>query len=289
MVDDKTEELKLALKKTFGQENNTKQDFIKQNKANSGIQRIANDNKKTINNLLMYILIFINFILICIIFYVLVEQNKTNIAPTAKSKNVIQNQENINENQNKKTIEKVKAKYMQEIVFMNEEMNKLKETHKKQINFMNKKIQTLGSSKIQNITTVSNLDVRKLFLSEKFKLLKCYKSKKGSNFLSKSCKDNIKIFINKYKKLARFEIIGVIAQDDDVLYEKLNTNDFKNLPKDVKKTVKEYLFKGLARERVLEAFWHIKEVLKSDIIIIPTNYYVTSIKESKGIVIKAYY
>ncbi len=298
MADDKTEELKIALKKTFNQDNNLKQDFIKQNKAHSDTTSIKNNNKKTTNNLVMYILIFINFILICIVFYVLITKNEANINLVTKENNTLTKQldkkvkqiskikPDTNKEQNKNDIKQLKDKHMKQVTIMNEEIKKLKRNHTAQSAIMNEKIKLLENKKGQNISLVSRSDVKKLFHSKKFKLLKCYKSKKGSNILSKNCKDSIKKFISKYKDLARFEIIGVIAKDDDVLYNKLNTN---NLSEDLKKIVKEYLLKGLARERVLEAFWHIKEVLKSDIIMIPTNYYVKSLKESKGILIKAYY
>ena len=289
MTDDKTEELKLALKKTFNQDHSLKQDLKKENKPHLNSKEINNGHKKTINNFLMYILIFINFILICIIFYVLIEKN---IKPIVKEKSVLlntmnnKNKQNSGKNLSKENTYKLKEKYMKQIVLMDEEIKHLKQDHATQIILMNKKIKILGHLKTKNIATVSSLDVKKLFHSEKFKLLKCYKSKKGSNILSKSCKKSISIFINKNKNSARFEVIGVIAKDDDVLFKKLNKN---NLSENIQKTIREYLFKGLARERVLEAFWHITEVLKSDIILIPTNYYVKSIKESKGILIKAYY
>jgi len=53
--------------------------------------------------------------------------------------------------------------------------------------------------------------------------------------------------------------------------------------------VKEYMYRGLSRERVLETTWYIKDVLGEDTILTPTNYYVKSKKNNKGIIIKAYH
>lgn len=53
--------------------------------------------------------------------------------------------------------------------------------------------------------------------------------------------------------------------------------------------VKEYMYRGLSRERVLETSSQIKSILGEDIILTPTNYYVKSTKNNKGVIIRAYH
>ncbi len=66
-------------------------------------------------------------------------------------------------------------------------------------------------------------------------------------------------------------------------------DNIKQMDKAFQDRVKEYMFRGLSRERVLETSWQIKDILGEDTVLTPTNYYVKSKKNNKGIIIKAYH
>lgn len=142
------------------------------------------------------------------------------------------------------------------------------------------------------VTKIVDLDKQNFktyYNSLKFNTLKCYKFKAGDVFPTKSCKENLKKFLNENKNSIKFEIIPVIAQDDNILISKLNLKNNKNLDDSFKNKIEEYIFKGLGRQRVLETTWHVKDILGEDTILTPTNYYVKSKKNNKGVIIKAYY
>ena len=129
---------------------------------------------------------------------------------------------------------------------------------------------------------------KKYYNSSKYNTLKCYNFKASDIFPDNSCKNDLKKFLNANKKAIRFEIIPVIAQDDNQIFDKMKDN-IKQMDKTFQDRVKEYMFRGLSRERVLETSWQIKDILGEDTVLTPTNYYVKSKKNNKGVIIKAYH
>jgi hypothetical protein len=129
---------------------------------------------------------------------------------------------------------------------------------------------------------------KKFYNSLKFNTLKCYDFKKANSKPDETCVKQLKPFLDKNKDAIRFEVIPVMSKEDNQLFEgmkKVLSNDNKNY---VEK-VKEYMLRGLSRERVLEVSWKIKEILGEDIVLTPTNYYVKSKENNKGVLIRAYH
>lgn len=129
---------------------------------------------------------------------------------------------------------------------------------------------------------------KKFYNSLKFNTLKCYDFKAANTKPDESCLKQLKPFLDKNKDAIRFEVIPVMAKDDNQLFEGmkkvLNNNDKNYVEK-----VKEYMLRGLSRQRVLEVSWKIKDILGEDIVLTPTNYYVKSKENNKGVLIRAYH
>ena len=129
---------------------------------------------------------------------------------------------------------------------------------------------------------------KEYYNSSKYNSLKCYNFKAGDIFPTSQCKSDLKKFLISNKNAIRFEVIPIIGENDNIIFKKMESN-LKNMDKKFQSKVKEYMSKGLARERVLETSWNIKHQLGEDTILTPTNYYVKSKKDNKGIIIKAYH
>lgn len=119
----------------------------------------------------------------------------------------------------------------------------------------------------------------KMLNGKKFNIAKCYDYTNTTLKPTNSCKKTLSEFFEKNKDSIRFEIIGVIGEDDIKKATALTQN----------KKIKDYIIRGVARDRVVEAAWLIKEVHKSKTLITPVNYYITSKKNNKGIVVRAYH
>ncbi|WP_419764513.1 MAG: hypothetical protein ACNI28_12130 [Arcobacter sp.] len=135
------------------------------------------------------------------------------------------------------------------------------------------------------VTATNEIDDKTLknyFNSQKFEIYKCYDFKVGQTIFPNECKKSLKEFLAKNKDSFKLEVTAVISPDDKVIYKNVNLND-------ADEKIKEYILRGFSRERVLETTFYITDVLKDDTILTPVNYYVTSKKLSKGIIIKAYY
>ncbi|MGB6329207.1 MAG: hypothetical protein WBF48_09770 [Halarcobacter sp.] len=129
---------------------------------------------------------------------------------------------------------------------------------------------------------------KKYYNSLKYNTLKCYNYKAGDIFPTTKCKANLKKFLFANKNALRFEVIPVIAEDDNKNFYKMEKN-IEKMDKNFKAKVKEYMAKGLSRERIIETSWYIKNILGKDTILTPTNYYVKSKEKNKGIIVKAYH
>lgn len=127
---------------------------------------------------------------------------------------------------------------------------------------------------------LSNENFKEFFNTKKFNLAKCYNYKTFEYMPTKACKESLSIFLAKNKKAIRLEVIGVISKDD--------IKEASKLSKDEK--IQKYIVRGIARDRVVEASWLVKELIKDkNIVITPVNYYIKSKENNKGIVLRAYY
>jgi REP element-mobilizing transposase RayT len=140
----------------------------------------------------------------------------------------------------------------------------------------------------EKIVDLNNTNFNKYYNALKFNTLKCYNFKKGDSILTKKCQDSINDFLKQNKDAIRFEILPVVADDDNIIFEKIKPK-IQEFEKSFKDKVEEYILRGLSRQRVLEATEYIKNKFGEKVIITPTNYYVKSVKNNKGIIIKAYY
>ncbi len=135
------------------------------------------------------------------------------------------------------------------------------------------------------VTSEKDIDdktLKKYFNSQKYEIYKCYDFKVGQTNFPNECKNTIKEFLHKNSDSFKLEVIAVVSPDDIELINKIKLEN-ENAK------IKEYIVRGFSRGRVLETTFYIKDFIKDDIILTPVNYYVTSKKLSKGIIIKAYY
>jgi hypothetical protein len=135
------------------------------------------------------------------------------------------------------------------------------------------------------VTSNKNMDdqtLKNYFNSKKYEIYKCYDFKVGQTIFPNECKKPLKDFLTKNKDSFKLEITAVISPDDKIIIDNANLTN-------ANEKIKEYILRGFSRERVLETSFYIKDFIKDDVILTPVNYYVTSKKLSKGIIIKAYY
>ena len=135
---------------------------------------------------------------------------------------------------------------------------------------------------VPSTNEIDDKTLKNYFNSQKFEIYKCYDFKVGQTIFPNECKKSLKEFLAKTKDSFKLEVTAVISPDDKVIFENANLND-------ADEKIKEYILRGFSRERVLETTFYIRDILKEDTILTPVNYYVTSKKLSKGIIIKAYY
>lgn len=173
-------------------------------------------------------------------------------------------------------------------------VKKEKETIKNEvINIPNPKVETLIQIKevIKEVKiSDENLTKKKFkefYNSRKFNKLTCYDYKAATIMPTTSCKEQMKDFLEKNKKAIRLEVIAVLGKDDIEAFKGIEDIKLENYSKSNK--LKTYALRGLARDRVLELSWQIKQILGKDTILTPTNYFVESVKNNKGILIKAYH
>lgn len=143
-------------------------------------------------------------------------------------------------------------------------------------------IKEVVKEKIVPAKEIDDKQLKSYFNSNKYEIYKCYDFKVGIATFPNECKKTLKEFLAKNKDSFKLEITGVISPDDIDLVKKVNLGD-------ASAKMREYIVRGFSRERVLETSFYIRDVLKDDVILTPVNYYVTSKKVSKGVIIKAYY
>ena len=143
---------------------------------------------------------------------------------------------------------------------------------------------------IKSVTPEEKISFKKLYNSKKYATFNCYSFKSGKiSFPIKECKQQIDEFLTANKEANRFEIVPIISQNDSVIYQSIE-KDIENSSKELQKKIKEYLFIGLATERILESVWYIKKTLGEDTIVSSSQYYVKSDNENEqGVIIRAYH
>ncbi len=128
---------------------------------------------------------------------------------------------------------------------------------------------------------------KEFYNSRKFNKLTCYDYNVGGIQPTKKCISNLENFLKDNSNALRIEIIPVISKEDKAIFEGIEKIDLKNYS--TEKRLKKYALRGLSRDRVLELTWKIKKMDNKDIVLTPTNYFVESQKNNRGVIIKAYY
>lgn len=267
------------------------------------------EKKKDANNMnmILYLVILIAVLLLAIVIYLFAFSNESTkeIPKSTIEKNELKKKTSdikLNKMEIKEEIEKPEVKEVKEEIKKPEEkeieeVNTKEEKEKKQEPLNKKEKQLEPKVIIKEVikekivikpVKLDKKSFKQFYNSSKFNTLKCYDFKAGSIFPNKTCKDSLGQFLKDNIDAIRIEIIPVIAQADYVIFKQLEQN-IKTLDKDYQDRVKEYMFRGLARQRVLEVTWKIRDILGHDTLLTPTNYYVNSKKDNKGVIIKAYH
>lgn len=262
---------------------------------------------KNINTLLSLVIIIV-LLLLTIVFYLFTKEEKIEIKsqkPKIEKKEIIDIQKNSTTITNDKSEEK-------KLLIIDETKNNKKEEEKEEPLNIEKSIpnnkaktqieknsikdekpeiqikEIIKEKIVEKEIKLNKENFKKYYNSSKYNSLKCYNFKAGDIFPDSICKNDLRKFLKENKDAIRFEIIPVIAQDDNQIFDKMKDN-IKQMDKTFQDRVKEYMFRGLSRERVLETSWQIKDFLGDDTVLTPTNYYVKSKKNNKGIIVKAYH
>jgi len=137
----------------------------------------------------------------------------------------------------------------------------------------------------KNILKVDNVEINKAKL-KKYNAVGCYDEIAGNNSINGQCKNKIAKFLQKNKKALKFEVIAVSdTKDKSFIKDKINQIESSKVEK---KSIEKFLTQGLARTRVLEAAWLIKNELGNKVLITYVNYIAQTSKQ-RGVTIRAYY
>ena len=152
------------------------------------------------------------------------------------------------------------------ITLLNEETKALK--------FKNKELLSKNIKYENKNTSVEEISKNiKLKLKSTYKTLMCTNMQKSKYNMTKECFNNIQKFALNNKDAKYFEVMGMISKDDFL------KDDYKS---DIIKT-------GFASKRARVVIWSLREALEFKSKVLPVNYYITSSKNYKGTVIRAYY
>ncbi|RXJ66947.1 hypothetical protein CRV08_11450 [Halarcobacter ebronensis] len=138
--------------------------------------------------------------------------------------------------------------------------------------------------------TKNRLSFKELYDSKNYATYNCYSFKSGKiSFPIKECKEEMDKFLMENRSANRFEIVPLISENDSIIYKSIE-KDIQNQPEELRKKIKEYLFIGVATERILESVWYIKKILGEETIVTSSQYYVKSDNENEqGVIIRAYH
>ena len=251
---------------------------------------ISEEKRRKNNNLNAIIIILV---LITILLFSLLYFQLNNVEENIDSKTPDKIEKKIDEKEVIKVNEPKEIKVEEKEIQKNEIVAKiLKKTENKDIIEIPKetvaiKEEVKESLKEEKYNIISKeKSFKDYYNSTKYKKLTCYDFKAGTTRPTDACKKELKKFLITNKDTIRLEVIAVIGEDDIKLFDKLDNIKLNNLKSN---KVKDFMLRGLGRERVLETTWFIKETLGDDVVLTPTNYYVTSKKNNKGFLIKAYH
>ncbi len=243
-------------------------------------------------NILLYLVGTIALLLFLVVIYLFINKGNLSGSNLSTDKKEISTEKFYEEKILEENREiKIEPKAIKNDTVIKEPMIKVQENIEKIIKEEKPKEIIKEVIKERVITKVVKLDKKNFktyYNSAKFNSLKCYNFKAGDVFPTNTCKKNLAKFLKENKNALRFEVIPVIAENDNIIFNKMQSN-MKSMDKAFQDRVKEYMYRGLSRERVLETTWYIKDILGEDSILTPTNYYVKSKKNNKGIIVKAYH
>ncbi len=249
-------------------------------------------NKKKENKSILSYFMIIIFLLLPVAIYLLYTKDSVK---EKSQKNIVLQEKEIKEKTSINNEKNIKEEPL--TVYNNLEEKKVLEEEKLQLKIENKekvekeKPQIKESIKEKIVIKELKLNrqsFKKYYNSSKYNTLKCYNFKVGNIFPDNSCKIGLKKFLKANKNAIRFEVIPVIGQNDNQIFIKMRES-LKDMDEIFQEKVRKYMLRGLSRERVLEVSWHIKDILGEDTILTPTNYYVKSRKNSKGVIVRAYH
>ena len=111
----------------------------------------------------------------------------------------------------------------------------------------------------------------------------CKTLKSSSEYITKKCKKELIELLDNNKDAKRFEVIGLIDNQEFSLIEKLEDVYGKRRLGNLSK----YAQTGLSRQRVIEASWVVRQHLGKKAVVDTVNYTITK-KHKRGFVVKAY-
>jgi hypothetical protein len=118
----------------------------------------------------------------------------------------------------------------------------------------------------------------------KYDSFKCYDMDSGGIYPSVNSVKKLNKFLDKNNDARLFEVIGVINKAEFLVLDKLKNEANK---KSIER-ISNLSQIGLSRKRVIEGTWSIKNHLGVDTNIQVVNYTITSKKNNKGFVVRAY-
>jgi len=161
----------------------------------------------------------------------------------------------------------------EKITNLNNKINKLNDEIKNKIKNAKIKAKEIAQAKIKNRSIqntkskISNKTKKQNKLS--YKTLMCIDMKNEDSLITDNCINKINNFAKKRKNSSHFEVMGL-----------LNINEYKN-NKDLKL--------ALSKKRVSSGIWELRKALDFKNKVFPVNYDITSKKEFRGVIIRAYY
>lgn len=252
------------------------------------------ENTKNKNNLTVPTLISIVLVLVIAIIYLFYRQNEIINNFAQKELTIKEELKSLQENLNETKEEPIKQ--------MSDEITEEKTPSKEELPIVVTKENDNIEEKpeeikptIQEIIKVEKIvkelvnvdNFKEFYNSSKFIELKCYDYEIASISPSNKCKKELNVFLEKNKNSLRFEIIPVIDENEKELFKSFDSIKLNNIPKST--NLKRFVLRGLSRERVLEISWELKQKLGKDVILTPTNYYVESRAQNRGVIVRAYY
>ncbi|RXJ98713.1 hypothetical protein CRU98_08075 [Arcobacter sp. CECT 8986] len=291
MHDEKKEQLREVLNQNMSQESIHKK-LNEEKQKQEAIKQSKQDKQKK----LFYILFTIfTLIIVSFITYLFVsndlQKNTNNIKQEINIEPKVQNkdiekvktlEEDISNKEDKKTEKTEEITKVEEKTEIKEQKADIKDTKEKivaQEEKIKKDDATLVNEEKKEDKTLVKDKLKALFNIKKFNIVKCYDYDTFQKKPPYTCSKKIKKFVQNNLDSVRFEVIGIVGKEDTAKAKELSD----------KKDVRKYIINGISRDRVVEAFWVIKEITgEKNIILTPVNYNIISKESNKGIIIRAY-